>query len=205
MYIYGLTDPRNGQLRYVGFTSQSLKRRLQLHKTEAVSQNKRTHKNNWLRLLYNNYSPDIFVIQETSEKNWQDDERFNIEYFRAIGCDLTNEGLGGEGNTTKTRSPEFKAKVSKKLKGRVFTPEHKSNLSASNVGNKNNLGKKYPFRVGESGLKHSKERVEKNRTSQGGLTDSQIQEMLHLYFECGSKRSDLAKRYKKAKCQSRIT
>ena len=204
MYIYGLIDPRDGQLRYVGFTSQSLKRRLQLHKTEAVSKNKRTHKNNWLRLLYNNnYIPDIFVIQETSAHSWQDDERFYIEYFRSIGCDLTNEGLGGEGNTAKTRTPEFKDKVSKKLTGRIFTPEHKANLSISNIGNKNNLGKKASLAklakmsAWQLGKKHPKERIEINRISQGGLSDAQIQELLHLYFISGYTRKDIALMYEK--------
>jgi hypothetical protein len=62
---------------------------------------------------------------------------------------LQNQTNGGEGGSGAVRSKETKNKISKAMKNRVFAEEHKNNLKASAVGNKNGQGNK--------GKKHSLE------------------------------------------------
>ena len=51
--IYGLYDPTdiNENIRYVGKTIQSLKKRLQGHIDESIKNNPSTYKKNWINSL----------------------------------------------------------------------------------------------------------------------------------------------------------
>lgn len=132
VYIYGLTDPRNNQLRYVGYTD-NLKRRLNKH----LNDKEVTHKTCWIKSMRaDGVLPDVFVIEETSKQECQATERFWIAYFRYVGCDLTNSNDGGNGGLNpspetrekqrlshlgKTPSPATRAKVAAKSQGRVLS------------------------------------------------------------------------------------
>lgn len=73
--IYGLVDPRSGELRYVGKSCSGLKR----PKAHLAPSNlkKATHKNNWIRqLLAAGARPDILVIEETDEAGLVEAEVF---------------------------------------------------------------------------------------------------------------------------------
>jgi hypothetical protein len=89
--IYGLTG--NGIVRYVGYTSHSLTRRLFEHVYE--SQHKNTcHRHRWIRsLLRKGVKPQIVLLEEVNAANWKDRERFWITHF----SNLTNSTVGGEG------------------------------------------------------------------------------------------------------------
>lgn len=96
--IYGLIDPRDNQLRYVGKTGTSLKRRLREHIYGATRPGIRVRSRFWLRsLIKSNLLPDVFVIEEVDEDDWVEAEQFWIAYFRMIGADLCNHTDGGEG------------------------------------------------------------------------------------------------------------
>ena len=49
--VYGLSDPRTNELRYVGKTTQTLHRRLLRHVAPSYLK-EATYKNNWLRGVY---------------------------------------------------------------------------------------------------------------------------------------------------------
>lgn len=93
--IYGLCDPRTGALRYVGKTTQPLLRRLKQHLRDKTSD----HRGRWVQaILRSKTSPDIFVIEKIEEGNcWREAERHAVAYFKSLGCDLTNNALGGDG------------------------------------------------------------------------------------------------------------
>lgn len=156
MFIYGLIDPRDNELRYIGFTSISLKRRLITHLSPSALK-KNTHKNNWVKsILYEKIKPEIFLIQKTDKENWEFDEQWNIQYFKAIGCRLTNECSGGRGfydisdaikkkmsdshkgakNSFygKKHTEESKRKISMFHTGRKLTKEHIEKVRASSLG-----------------------------------------------------------------------
>ena len=110
MVIYGLFDPRSNQLRYVGFTSNPLRRRLGEHLRDPSN----THKGKWIRsLLKDGYKPEIDVLQTTTDQERVFDEQWSIAYYRSIGCNLTNGTLGGDGVLGHVWTEEQKRQISK--------------------------------------------------------------------------------------------
>ena len=93
-YIYILKDPITYEIRYVG-KSNNPKRRLTYHlsKTKDIG----THKRNWINSL--NSKPILEIIKEVPKNEWQKYEKFYIDYYLSIGCNLVNWGDGGEGLT----------------------------------------------------------------------------------------------------------
>jgi len=96
-FIYVLKDPTTNEIRYVG-KSNNPKKRLYRH----CDRNKDigTHKRNWInKILDKNLKPILEIIKEVPKFDWQKQEKFYIEYYSSIGCDLVNWGDGGEGLT----------------------------------------------------------------------------------------------------------
>ncbi len=120
-YIYGLVDPIDNQLRYIGKSLNGLKA-ANRHCT-PFELNKRSHKNNWIKsVLKQEYRPVLIIIQEFIESDiLSQAEIFWIKYFKAMGCQLTNATLGGEGTP-----------------GLVFTDKHLQNLRKAKFNNPNN-------------------------------------------------------------------
>lgn len=158
IFIYGLKDPRDNKIRYVGWT-KDIKKRLINHITPSRIK-KNTHKNNWIKqLLSLNLKPEIIIIEEVSYDNRLQKEKYWINFY---GRDnLTNSTDGGEGmcgfkHSEKTRkliselkkgntnmlghhhSLETKKTISEKisviLKGRKPSEETKKKISESNKG-----------------------------------------------------------------------
>ncbi len=96
--VYGLVDPRDGQLRYVG-KSCSGKRRARQHANPTRVIKDFTHKGNWVKgLVAVGLRPEIEVLESVVDSQELDEaERFWIAYYRALGCRLTNLTDGGDG------------------------------------------------------------------------------------------------------------
>lgn len=132
-YIYALSDPRDGKIRYVG-KANILKRRLQNHL--CPSQDKKNfHKAQWLKKMKReNVSPLVTIIAEVPDsEDWQSVERFWIKKLRAEGCDLTNILEGGEGGCTyghtgRSHSAETRAKISANRRGIKVPPPSEETL-----------------------------------------------------------------------------
>jgi hypothetical protein len=94
MIIYGLKDPRTGDIRYIGKANDP-KARMKTHIRE--SQRLSRPVNNWIsKLIIDGMLPDMVVIQETTEETWEDDERRIITLYRSSGR-LLNLADGGVG------------------------------------------------------------------------------------------------------------
>jgi hypothetical protein len=118
-FIYGLVDPRDGQLRYVGQTSMGFVRPKKLHAAKCGS---------WQKSLKNKgLEPEIIVLEETDDLNCA--EEFWISSFRMIGADLTNMTTGGEG--LKGATLETRRKMREAKLGRRLTDEHRKKISES--------------------------------------------------------------------------
>lgn len=144
VFIYGLCDPKNKQLRYIG-KSVNPKNRLRRHICDRNKYD--THKDRWLKNLINEgLRPELTIIDEVPKKEWQYWEKFYISYFKCVGCYLTNTTEGGDQPpSTKGRkhTKESRLKMSKTKKGKPIpwlndgkprTEEHKKNLSKSLKG-----------------------------------------------------------------------
>jgi group I intron endonuclease len=143
-YIYGLVEPNTNELRYVGKTVD-INRRHRRHITEVNLHD--SHKDRWIRkLLKSNHVPEIIVIDLVETNEWQYWEIFYIEYFKFLGCNLTNGTKGGDQPpSTKGRkhSETSRLKMSKSKKGKPIphlnngkerSLSHRKNLSLSLKG-----------------------------------------------------------------------
>ncbi len=94
IFIYGLCDPRSGHLRSIG-KSPFPDARLLSHMREAIVADYRfggnPAKGEWIsNLIEHDLVPEVFVIEECKSGSWKESERFWIQYFRSIGCELLN-------------------------------------------------------------------------------------------------------------------
>lgn len=115
--IYGLVCPTTREIRYIGKTRVSAKKRLIAHLQE--SKKRHSHKQRWLAgCLGAGLRPSIWVLEEVPQGVcWQDRERAWIKKALDIGLDLTNQTAGGEG--LDWLSPEDKARYCEKLSASV--------------------------------------------------------------------------------------
>lgn len=133
LLVYGLIDPRNGQLKYVGLSRSGLVR----PRAHWVVYKERTRNCAWvacLRKLGLKY--EIEVLQECdTEAELIESEQFWIAYFTSVGCDLNNHTLGGDGGPRGGKhTSETRAKISAAMKGRVKSAAHRKALSVSCLG-----------------------------------------------------------------------
>jgi hypothetical protein len=135
--VYGLIDPRNGDLRYVGKTTvRVLKRRAQHVES---SKTKQTRCARWVRSLRRlGLKPEVVVFEtHDTEAALSESERFFISYMRWLGCNLTNHTDGGEGAPGWRASDEERARQSAARRGkpgRPQSPETRSKIAAANTG-----------------------------------------------------------------------
>jgi hypothetical protein len=126
VFIYTLSDPTTGEVRYVGKTVNPYQR---LHghitPTALLSENHRTH---WLRTLsVEGLKPVMTVIEETDEESWDATERRWISHFRSQGCNLVNTSDGGESGSGELhrgipKPREQREKIGQAHLGRKKTP-----------------------------------------------------------------------------------
>jgi len=136
--IYTLSDPRTGEIRYVGKTTD-LKKRLSEHLCKGMKLN--THLGAWIRLLDAvGVVPEIQAIEHVpTNEPWQEVERFWISSLRFLGFRLVNlhhGGFGGGCLSTETKAKIAAANVGKKR------PEWACNRMAEAQ-----RGKRRPFRT----------------------------------------------------------
>lgn len=104
-YIYGLVDPITNDVKYIGKANNTRKR---LH-THLTKNNlvKCTYKNNWINgLLNKKLKPELIIIDEVLQSEWEFWEKYWISQFKTWGFKLTNltDGGGGVYNNVKLGS-----------------------------------------------------------------------------------------------------
>jgi|JI10StandDraft_1071094.scaffolds.fasta_scaffold397203_2 hypothetical protein len=105
--IYGLINPETSNILYVGKTSLSLKRRLQLHITKAA-QNK-TRKDKWiLELIKISRTPEIILLEEPDRLFANKKEKEWILKFGLSNLVNGNSGGGGNNGSGAKRNEAYK-------------------------------------------------------------------------------------------------
>lgn len=109
--IYGLVDPRDNMIRYVGKTNQELIKRYRAH----ISDKTRSKKTSWIKRLKSiGLLPKCMIIDRVN--NWEEAEKYYIHLFKSAGYNLTNLTEGGK-HTIKITA-KIKKKMSKTRKGK---------------------------------------------------------------------------------------
>lgn len=135
--IYALVDPITDDIRYVGQTVQPSKR-LGQHMNNLSGN---THKENWVAsLVERGVEPWMWVLETIDDAESDEAECWWIAALKEDGEPLTNLTDGGGGPTE-----ERGRKMSKALKGRVLSEEHKRRIGEANRGSRHpNYGKTLP-------------------------------------------------------------
>lgn len=127
--IYGLFDPRNGELRYVGKSTSGFRR---IHSHTAASNLKpSTKKNNWIKsLLSQGLAPEGVVLEECGNRESLPIlEKLAIAHYRSQGFDLLNHTDGGEGTCGRVMPEDGRKRISEAMKKRVISDETRKRMS----------------------------------------------------------------------------
>ncbi len=128
-YIYGLVDPRDGCVRYVGKANDA-RRRLRRHLLDRAC----CRKVRWIQTLATNgLQPGLVILEEADAQHWQEAERkWILQYGRD---NLTNETDGGEsGKSGLARSAETRKAISEALRGKPLSEATKRSVSIALKG-----------------------------------------------------------------------
>jgi predicted GIY-YIG superfamily endonuclease len=182
-YVYGLFDPIENDLRYIGETN-NLKRRFGRHLMSSKLKES-TYKNNWIKLLLSQNSKPILQIFEefTSEEDAFNSEIFYISYFNWLGCNLTNSTTGGEGGFTGKPSEQTLVKI-KEINSKPKSEIHKKRISDSHLGLKPNLETKQKLSFAKLGSNNAMSKLddEKVKLIKSLLSNSiQINEISKMF------------------------
>ena len=125
-YIYGLHDPRTGELRYIGKSTRPRERL-----RNEINEHSNTHRSHWIDELTSlGLEPVQAIIDAVpADTNWQSVERAYISGARVTGSRLTNGTDGGDGVTG--LSQEARERMAAATRGRPLSPEHRAKLVAA--------------------------------------------------------------------------
>lgn len=112
VFIYILSDPATGEVRYVGKTTDPKWRFYgHIHGHGRSNQGKKE----WISgLLAKGLKPVMEVIDESNEKDWREAERYWISSLRFLGVNLLNIDGGGYGGRD-LWTPEMKQKIANSI------------------------------------------------------------------------------------------
>lgn len=120
--IYGLYDPKDCIVRYVGQTVHKPSYRLNNHIAEAKRGEYSNRKNNWIRSILNEgRQPEMMILEEVQDVDKLDNaEIFHIAQLRDCGFDLTNASTGGGVSSRGVvHSAETRKKMSEVQRARI--------------------------------------------------------------------------------------
>lgn len=136
-FVYGLVDPRTGEVRYVGKTTRGYTR-IRQHFSPAHLKRDATYKSKWIRALQRlGLMPTCTILEDIEDPRDLDDaERRWIKEGREKGWRLTNLTDGGEGvpGLKNPHTEEWCQKLSVALKGHAVSATTRARLSAANKG-----------------------------------------------------------------------
>ena len=110
--VYALVDPTTNEIRYVGKSSQGIKRAYD-HK-KASNLKVFTHKTNWIKkLISSGLDYNVQIIEICNDDNHAIEREIHwIKHYRDLGLNLTNLTGGGEGNVGWNPSEEVRKNMS---------------------------------------------------------------------------------------------
>ena len=166
--IYVLSDPRTGEIRYVGWTSKPLESRLRQHVRERSS----CHRVWWIRSLQREgLSPTIQLLQTVPDSDWNQAEVYWISFFRSLGYRLVNGTDGGQGKLGYRASEATKEKLSQATKKRFENPAAREAISQVHSGK--TISSEHRAKVSEATrLRWARWRAE------GGVTSDETREKI---------------------------
>lgn len=175
--IYKLIDPTTNEIRYIGFTFNTLKQRLRSH----CSEKSKSHKSNWIqKLIADDTKPIIESIEENilTYEECCEKEIFYIERYKSEGHRLTNMASGGNKNkkmSEETRKKMSQAQIERYKNYKLAIPENIKKILS-------NLSKKrFENPAERERLRISNKKYEDSKTPEQKLNDILIQNPKKVY------------------------
>jgi hypothetical protein len=153
--VYGLCDPRSGELRYVGQTTKPLSRRLKGHLScsKRKDQRNQRHVCCWIRSLPE--PPDIVELLRCPVDALYEEEQRLVSELKADGARLVNHTDGGSGRRGYKLSAESRRKIGDAQRGRVWTQEQREAQSRALKGKPKSAEMRAKLSKSKIGTKHS--------------------------------------------------
>lgn len=130
--IYGLVDPLTQQLRYVGKTRGTTRKRLLQHIGDVRRGRVYIPRHKWIsEMLSRGEQPEIFEIETVEDSAWREAEQFWIASLRLAGCNLLNATDGGDGLCSFRHTQETRQKQSVAAKRRYQIPGERERTGAA--------------------------------------------------------------------------
>lgn len=109
--IYGLFDPETLELRYIGKTTVGEARYRRHINPKTLDNN--SYKVNWIKSIQSKGLQPVYEVLELANDmdHMNELEEFYIDYFKSLGCKLTNAQNGGKGSPGRVNSDETKEKI----------------------------------------------------------------------------------------------
>lgn len=162
-FIYALLDPGTDDIRYVG-KSDDPPRRLTYHIQQAKHQH--SHKAHWIMtLLRKNTRPDLRILAEVSDDNWEQEEMRYIAEAIQAGHVLTNGDSGGRGGRRATT--ELRLRLSNQRMGVRLSEETKQKISKAHIGMKHDKRTKHKMsasHIGKTASDLTRQKMSETRT-----------------------------------------
>ncbi len=144
VYIYSLNCPITYLPRYVG-KSLNPEERYKQHMRRANYISGRTHKQCWIKYVITQLKlkPTLTLLEKVPDDQWQEREKWWIDFFKCCGFDLVNISTGGQGyigqHPLKDKrlapvSEEVKKKISETLKGHKVSVETRQKIREKSIG-----------------------------------------------------------------------
>lgn len=166
-FIYALCEPGTRTIRYIG-KSNNPQGRLRQHRSHSKSLS--SHLGHWMNeIISRGQKPNLLILKEIPENDWEDWERCYIRNARMMGFSLVNIEEGGVGivgsmpETTREkirqkllggkRSLESRARISQAQIGRKRSPESIAKTAAGNTGKKRTPEQRARMSAGMTGVK----------------------------------------------------
>lgn len=169
-YIYSLSDPFTGLVRYIG-KADDLRVRYNNH--VSLKGKESTRKSAWVKsLIKKGAKPVIEIIDIVDKTEWKFWEQFYISLFKSWGFILVNSTVGGEGLIGYKTSEETKHKLRIANLGKKHSDETKAKMRLSSpkywLGKERSDEDKRKFSDSQKGKKQSKELIEKRMSNKRG-------------------------------------
>lgn len=133
--IYALVDPRTGDVRYVGKTSQKLRTRLRAHINRSAESRGARHCASWIASLSDiGIAPEIRALEQLPGPDWEEAEKRWIRFYRESGAQLVNMTEGGGSHKGRLPTDEVRKKISQAAK-KQFQSEA-ARMAAAEYGRK---------------------------------------------------------------------
>jgi group I intron endonuclease len=160
-YIYTLSDPITGLIRYIG-KSNNPKRRY----TNHLAFKSNNHKSCWiLSLKAKGLKPILEILDEVPEEEWEFWERHYISLFKSWGFKLTNSTEGGDSGNGAKGENHYNF-------GKSMSEETREKIKQTKLGSKASEETKLKMSKVRKGISHTKEWSEKISKSHKGKVKS---------------------------------